>query len=211
MNIYLPMKDDLLDKGEGTVWTGNGWKEPEIVKFDGIKCAKFDGNSRLQLKDTTSIKSLKEWTMQAWLYCIGFGSYSNSSYVFTTYMLGSSWTDSYLNVSLISPSTVYLQQTAGSTHSFTNTWHHVKVTTNGSNLVLYLDNQKLIEINSYNINLASPAITIGDEAGTYKWGTGFYGYMTQFKFSDKYNDVGLPKDNSKFIYMNKNNEAWAMV
>ena len=24
MNIYLPMKNDLLDKGEGTIWTGGG-------------------------------------------------------------------------------------------------------------------------------------------------------------------------------------------
>ena len=31
MNIYLPMKNDLLDKGEGTIWTGGGLKEPEIV------------------------------------------------------------------------------------------------------------------------------------------------------------------------------------
>ena len=22
MNIYLPMKNNLLDKGEGTIWTG---------------------------------------------------------------------------------------------------------------------------------------------------------------------------------------------
>lgn len=26
MNIYLPMKNDLLDKGEGTIWTGGGGK-----------------------------------------------------------------------------------------------------------------------------------------------------------------------------------------
>lgn len=24
MNIYLPMKNDLLDKGAGTIWTGGG-------------------------------------------------------------------------------------------------------------------------------------------------------------------------------------------
>ena len=24
MNIYLPMKNNLLDKGEGTIWTGGG-------------------------------------------------------------------------------------------------------------------------------------------------------------------------------------------
>lgn len=27
MNIYLPMKNDLLDKGEGTIWTGGGGAE----------------------------------------------------------------------------------------------------------------------------------------------------------------------------------------
>ena len=35
--------------------------------------------------------------------------------------------------------------------------------------------------------------------------------MTQFKFSDKYNDEDLPLNDGKFIYINKNNEVWAMV
>ena len=38
---------------------GGGLKEPEIVEFEEVKCAKFDGNSRLRLQDTTLIKSLK--------------------------------------------------------------------------------------------------------------------------------------------------------
>ena len=35
--------------------------------------------------------------------------------------------------------------------------------------------------------------------------------MTQFKFSDKYNDKDLSLTDGKFIYINKNNEVWAMV
>ena len=53
--------------------------------------------------------------------------------------------------------------------------------------------------------------TIGDERGDYGQNTRFYGYMTQFKFSDIYNDNDLPLNDGKFIYINKNNEAWAMV
>ena len=211
MNIYLPMKDDLLDKGEGTVWTGGGKKEPEIVKFNGVKCAKFDGNSRLQLQDTTSIKSLKEWTIQVWIYPTKLGSYGGQSFIFTTYTLGSHWSDSFLNVILYTSTIIILQQVQKTITSLMNSWHHVKVTTNGSNLVLYLDNLKLIEINSYSTDLAYPPFTIGNEAGNYGLDVGFYGYMTQFEFSDKYNDVSLLKDNNKFIYINKNNEAWAMV
>ena len=64
MNIYLPMKNNFIDKGSGTIWTGGGLKEPEIVRFNGVKCAKFDGNSRLRLNDTTLIKSLTIWTVQ---------------------------------------------------------------------------------------------------------------------------------------------------
>lgn len=211
MNIYLPMKDDLLDKGEGTVWTGYGWKEPEIVTFDGVKCAKFDGNSRLKLKDTTLIKSLKEWTIQLWIYPTRLGSYSSQSTIFTTYTLGSSWSDSFFNVTLYTSTIIMLQQVQKTITSLMNSWHHVKATTNGSNLVLYLDNQKLIEINSYSVNLTSPSLTIGHEAGTMGLSVGFYGYMTQFKFSDKYNDKSLSKSVSKLIYINKNNEAWAMA
>ena len=53
--------------------------------------------------------------------------------------------------------------------------------------------------------------TIGDERGDYGQITKFHGYMTQFKFSDKYNDNNLPLNDNKFIYINKNNEVWAMV
>lgn len=156
-----------------------GLKEPEIVEFEKVKCAKFDGTSRLKLQDTTPIKSLKEWTIQAWIYPTRLGSYISQSLIFATYTLGSSWSDSFLNVGLYTPTIIILQQVQKPITSLMNSWHHVKVTTNGSNLVLYLDNQKLIEINSYSVNLTSPSLTIGNEAG-------FYGYMTQFKLSDIY-------------------------
>lgn len=187
-----------------------GLKEPEIVEFEKVRCAKFDGTSRLKLQDTTPIKSLKEWTIQAWIYPTRLGSYNSQSLIFATYTLGSSWSDSFLNVVLYTPTIIVLQLVQKPITSLMNSWHHVKVTTNGSNLVLYLDNQKLIEINSYSVNLTSPSLTIGNEAGNYGADVGFYGYMTQFKLSDIYNDRDLPLS-SKFIYINKNNEAWAMV
>ena len=190
---------------------GGGLNLPEIVKFNEVKCAKFDGNSRLQLQDTTPIKSLKEWTMQVWIYPTRLGSYESQSMLFTTYTLGSLWSDSFFNLSLYTPTSITLQQVQKPIASILNSWHHVKVTTNGSNLILYLDNQKLVEINSYSVNITSPPITIGNEAGNYGLNVGFYGYMTQFKFSDKYNDNDLLLNDSKFIYINKNNEVWAMV
>ena len=188
-----------------------GLNLPKITNFNGVKCAKFDGNSRLQLQDTTPIKSLKEWTMQVWIYPTRLGSYESQSMLFTTYTLGSLWSYSFFDLSLYTPTSIVLQQVHKPIASILNSWHHVKVTTNGSNLILYLDNQKLVEINSYSVNLTSPPITIGNEAGNYGLNVGFYGYMTQFKFSDKYNDNDLLLNDSKFIYINKNNEVWAMV
>ena len=65
-----------------------GLKEPEIVIFNGVKCAKFDGNSRLRLQDSTLIGSLKEWTMQVWIYPTKGGDYAGQSFIFTNDMLG---------------------------------------------------------------------------------------------------------------------------
>ncbi len=186
-------------------------KEPEITNFEGVRCAKFDGNSRLQLQDTTPIKSLKEWTVQVWIYPTRLGSYKNQSFIFTTYTLGSSWSDRFFTVALYTPTIITLQQVQKPITSIMNSWHHVKVTTNGSNLILYLDNQKLVEINSYSSNLTFPLFSIGNEAGNYGLNVGFYGYMTQFEFSDEYNKRDLLLNDSKFIYINKNNEVWAMV
>ena len=212
MNIYLPMKNDLLDKGEGTIWTGGRLKEPEIVRFNKVKCAKFDGNSRLRLDDTTLIKSLKKWTIQVWIYPTKIGSYSDVSFVLSNFVVGSNFSDSWLNFNLKTDMKV---QFGYSTYidiasSILNAWHHIKITNDGNNMSLYLDGVNIGTLNSKNTYLSKP-FAIGYEAGNYGVDVGFYGYMTQFKISDKYNDEDLSLIGSKFIYINKNNEAWAMV
>ena len=212
MNIYLPMKNDLLDKGEGTIWTGGGLKEPEIVRFNKVKCAKFDGNSRLRLDDTTLIKSLKKWTIQVWIYPTKIGSYSDVSFVLSNFVVGSADDSSWLNFNLKTDMKV---QFGYSTYidiasSILNAWHHVKITSDGNNMNLLIDKVNIGTMSSINTDLSKP-FAIGYEAGNYGVDVGFYGYMTQFKFSDKYNDNDLPLNDSKFIYINKNNEVWAMV
>lgn len=44
MNIYLPMKNDLLDKGEGTIWTGGGLNLPKITNFGEYGVQSLMGN-----------------------------------------------------------------------------------------------------------------------------------------------------------------------
>ena len=91
-----------------------------------------------------------------------------------------------------------------------NAWHHIKMINDGTKISLFIDKIDVGSISSTDTTL-TPPFTIGDESGSYGWDTKFYGYMTQFKFSDKYNDNDLPLNGSKFIYINKNNEVWAMV
>ena len=213
MNIYLPMKTDLLDKGEGTIWTGGGLKEPEIVEFEKVKCAKFDGNSRLRLYDTTLIKSLNEWTVQVWVYCTKKAS-SGSSRIFANYCLGNSVSNSTFEVTIVSNTKFnsfgVIYDT--SINLIGNGWHYIKITSDGQKIYTYLDKQKLGENSTITKRFNVNSCTIGDENGDYAgYNVRFYGYMTQFKFSDKYNDNDLPLHNSKFIYINKNNEIWAMV
>ena len=211
MNIYLPMKNNLLDKGEGTIWTGGGLKEPEIVRFNGVKCAKFDGNSRLRLNDTTLIKSLKKWTIQVWIYPTKVGDYESQSFIFTNYMLGGLPNSSYLILDLRSNTSILFghEKTITIAPIF-NAWHHIKLINDGTKMSLFIDKIDVGSISSTDTALTRP-FTIGDESGSYGYGTKFYGYMTQFKFSDKYNDKDLPLNDSKFVYINQNNEAWAMV
>ena len=209
MNIYLPMKNDLLDKGEGTIWTGGGLKEPEIVRFNGVKCAKFDGNSRLRLNDTTLIKSLKKWTIQVWIYPTKIGSYSDVSFVLTNLKLGPD-DDLGLNFSFKGETKIQfgISTYIDITSSILNAWHHIKITNDGNNMSLYLDG---VNIGTLNSTYLYKPFAIGYETGNYGADVGFYGYMTQFKLSDKYNDKDLSLIGSKFIYINKNNEVWAMV
>lgn len=213
MNIYLPMKNDLLDKGEGTIWTGGGLKEPEITNFEGVRCAKFEGNSRLRLYDTTLIKSLNEWTIQVWVYCIKKAS-SSPSRIFTNYSLGDSVSDSTFEVSIVSNTkfSSFGVEYDTSINLIGNGWHYIKITSDGQKIYTYLDKQKLGENSTITKRFNVNSCTIGDENGDYAgYNVKFYGYMTQFKLSDKYNDVDLSLNGSKFIYINKNNEVWAMV
>lgn len=49
MNIYLPMKTDFIDKGEGTIWTEGGGIKLVLTNFNGTLCTYFNGNSGLKL------------------------------------------------------------------------------------------------------------------------------------------------------------------
>ena len=190
---------------------GGGLKEPEIVTFKGTKCAKFDGNSRLRLDDTTLIKSLKKWTIQVWIYPTKVGSFESQSFIFTNYKLGSDPNSSCLILDLRSNTSILLghEKTITIAPIF-NAWHHIKLINDGTKMSLFIDKIDVGSISSTDTALTRP-FTIGDESGSFGYNTKFYGYMTQFKFSDKYNDEDLPLNNNKFIYINKNNEVWAMV
>lgn len=188
-------------------------KEPEIVEFEKIKCAKFEGNSRLRLYDTTLIKSLNEWTIQVWVYCIKKAS-SSSSRIFTNYSLGTPVSDSTFEVSIVSNTKFrsFGVEYDTSINLIGNGWHYIKITSDGQKIYTYLDKQKLGENSTITKRFNVNSFTIGDENGDYAgYNVKFYGYMTQFKFSDIYNDKNLSLTGSKFIYINKNNEVWAMV
>lgn len=190
---------------------GGGLKEPEITNFEGVRCAKFDGQARLRLQDTTLIKSLKKWTIQVWIYPTRVGDYESQSFIFTNYMLGNLPTSAYLTLDIRSNTSILLGHEKTITISpIFNAWHHIKLINDGTKMSLFIDRIDVGSISSTDTALTNP-FTIGDESGSYGYSTKFYGYMTQFKFSDKYNDNDLSLSGSKFIYINKNNEAWAMV
>lgn len=188
---------------------GGGLNLPKITNFGGVRCAKFDGNSRLRLDDTTLIKSLKKWTIQVWVYPTKIGSYSNVSFVLTNLKLGPD-DDLGLNLSFKGETKIQfgISTYIDITSSILNAWHHIKIANDGNNMSLYLDG---VNIGTLNSTYLYKPFAIGYETGNYGVDVGFYGYMTQFKLSDKYNDVDLSLNGSKFIYINKNNEAWAMV
>ena len=211
MNIYLPMKNDLLDKGEGTIWTGGGWKEPELVNLDGVRCAKFDEQARLRLYDTTLIKPLKVWTIQLWWYCTKL---IRSSTVLLSNRIRGQVQNDYFQLEISESSISCCGSTAPAGVVIVGDgWHHVKLTSDGQQIHYYLAAKSLfIAPNSpqrFNID----GFTIGDENGDSNYKINFQGYMTQFKLSDIYNDEDLPLEDeeSKFIYINQNNEVWAMV
>lgn len=190
---------------------GGGLNLPEITNFEGVRCAKFDGNSRLRLDDTTLIKSLKKWTIQVWIYPTRVGDYESQSFIFTNYMLGDLPTSAYLILTIKSNTSILLGYEKIITIApIFNAWHHIKLINDGTKMSLFIDQIYVGSISSTNTALTLP-FTIGDESGSYGYSTKFYGYMTQFEFSDKYNERDLPLNDGKFIYINKNNEVWAMV
>lgn len=186
-----------------------GLKEPEITNFEGVRCAKFDGQARLRLQDTTLIKSLKEWTIQAWIYPTKVGY---KSYVATNVVTGgASITDKFgISVNRIDTIQMYNIGTF-SNLSVLNSWHHFKIVGNDVSLSGYFDGNLLGKSDKNPISFNFSTFTLGDVNNDSGMDTQFYGYMTQFKFSDKYNDNDLSLTGSKFIYINKNNEVWAMV
>lgn len=95
--------------------------------------------------------------------------------------------------------------------SVLNNWHHFKITGNTVSLFGYFDGNLLGNSNRNPISFNFSTFTLGDVNNDSSMNTQFYGYMTQFKFSDRYNDIDLPLDKNKFIYINKNNEVWAMA
>lgn len=188
-----------------------GLNLPKITNFNGVKCAKFDGQERLRLQDTTLIGSLKKWTIQAWIYPTKVGGYESQSLIFTNYRLGNLLTSANLILDLRSNTSILLGYAKTITIApIFNAWHHIKMINDGTKISLFIDKIDVGSISSTDTTL-TPPFTIGDESGSFGYDTKFYGYMAQFKFSDKYNDKDLPLNDDKFIYINKNNEVWAMV
>ena len=140
-----------------------GLKEPEIVEFEEVKCAKFDGNSRLRLNDTTLIKSLKKWTIQVWIYPTKVGDYESQSFIFTNYRLGYLPNSSYLILILKSNTSILLgyEKTITIAPIF-NAWHHIKLINDGTKMSLFIDRIDVGSISSTNTALTLP-FTIGDE------------------------------------------------
>ena len=212
MNIYLPMKNDLLDKGEGTIWTGGGWKKPELTNLEGVRCAKFDGQARLRLQDTTLIKPLKVWTIQLWWYCTKL--IGNSTIALSNQLYGQPGQSDYFQLSMNN----YSFSCGGYTYSVGvvivgDGWHHIKVTSDGQKMYAYFDERAFDGASTNLQRFNTDGFTIGDENGDGNYNINFQGYMTQFKLSDVYNDEDLLLENeeSKFIYINQNNEVWAMA
>lgn len=213
MNIYLPMKNDLLDKGEGTIWTGGGWKKPELINLEGVRCAKFDGQARLRLQDTTLIKPLKVWTIQLWWYCTKLNVHS-STIALSNQLYGQAGQSDYFQLDIDDHSISW----CGGTSSVGvvivgDGWHHVKLTSDGQQIYFYLDAKYIFGAPKSTQRFNTDGFTIGDENGDSNYTVSFQGYMTQFKLSDVYNDEDLllEEEESKFIYINKNNEVWAMA
>ena len=212
MNIYLPMKNDLLDKGEGTIWTGGGWKKPELTNLEGVRCAKFEGQARLRLQDTTLIKPLTVWTIQLWWYCTKLTR--SSTIALSNCLDGKPGQSDYFQLE-ISESSIYC---CGATSSVGvvivgDGWHHVKLTSDGQQIHYYLDAKYLFGAHKSTQRFNTDGFTIGDENGDSNYKINFQGYMTQFKLSDVYNDEDLllEDEESKFIYINQNNEVWGMA
>lgn len=194
---------------------GGGWKKPELINLEGVRCAKFDGQARLRLQDTTLIKPLKVWTIQLWWYCTKLNEHSSTT-ALSNCLYGQSGQSDYFKLEIGEYSFSCAQFTCSvGVVIVGDGWHHVKLTSDGEKMYAYLDGRALdsgISVSLQQFN--TDGFTIGDENGDSNYTVSFQGYMTQFKLSDVYNDEDLlleEDEESKFIYINKNNEVWAMV
>lgn len=190
---------------------GGGLKEPKITNFNGVQCAYFDGGSRLKLQDNNLLKSLTKWTIQAWIYPTRVGTdHGGNSHVLSNAIIGVTISDVYWRLA---------SATVGDLcgvdvplpFSIFNAWHHIKFTSDGNNIYLHLDGKGIKNIPRGSIAFNQNGFTVGGENGSGTADANFYGYMSQFEFSDEYNKRDLPLSEDKFIYINKNNEAWAMI
>lgn len=188
-----------------------GLKEPEIVEFEKVKCAQFDGTSRLKPQDNDLLKSLTIWTIQAWIYPTKVGTnYGGNSHVLSNAIIGVTVSDVYFRLSSATGGDLCGVDVPLPFPIF-NAWHHIKLTSNGTFIYLYIDGEEIKKIPRGSIGFHQNGFTAGGENGSGTVDANFYGYMTQFEFSDEYNKRDLLLTNSKFIYINKNNEVWAMV
>ena len=189
-----------------------GWKKPELINLEGVRCAKFDGHARLRLKDTTLIKPLKVWTIQLWWYCTKLNA--RCTIALSNCLYGKVGQSDYFELQ-IEESSIYCCGVTSSVGVVIvgDGWHHVKLTSDGKQIYYYLDAKYLFGAPESTQRFNTDGFTIGDENGDSNYTVSFQGYMTQFKLSDVYNDEDLllEDEGSKFIYINKNNEAWAMV
>lgn len=183
---------------------GGGIKLPALTNFNGTLCTYFDGNSRLKLKNTDLLKPLTEWTVCANIYPTEvIGSYYGSQ-IFSNIDAGSSSSD--VNLILLSGTTGKFCGTEFEfPYSIFKAWHRVKITSDGTTIYLYLDGREIKNILRGSIGFNQTGFSVGGANGHADYDANFYGYMMDFRLTDEYNA------GNKFIYINKNNEVWAMV
>lgn len=214
MKIYLPLKNDILDRGDAnSVWTNpyvSGGGLPSNKLIGNAFAAEFTNTDRLHLQSTSLISSLTVWTMQCWFYPYTDRSTSSAAErcLISNYPYGQSGNSSNIHINIYQGS-FYINGIQIASSMPINTWHQLYLTCDGTNIELYYDNQSVLTIPRGSKGFKS-GLTIGNEQGNYGWDTVFNGGITQFQLSDIYNDTKLPL-RYKLIYIADNNEVWGMV